>query len=61
VSGSAIAGVGHAVPRTVVGNAAIALAVAAAEGRLVDGDRVLLATFGAGLVWGGAVVEWGAG
>ena len=37
----------------------IALATAAAEGRLRPGDRVLLAAFGAGLVWGGVVVEWG--
>lgn len=38
----------------------IALAVARGDGRLVDGTRVLLAAFGAGLVWGGAVVRWGA-
>jgi non-ribosomal peptide synthetase component F len=25
-----------------------------------DGDRVLLAAFGAGLVWGGVVATWGA-
>jgi 3-oxoacyl-[acyl-carrier-protein] synthase-3 len=37
----------------------IALATAVAEGRLRPGDRVLLAAFGAGLVWGGVVVEWG--
>ena len=37
----------------------IALATAAAEGRLRPGHRVLLAAFGAGLVWGGVVVEWG--
>jgi 3-oxoacyl-[acyl-carrier-protein] synthase-3 len=37
----------------------IALATAAGEGRLRPGDRVLLAAFGAGLVWGGVVVEWG--
>lgn len=37
----------------------IALAWAQREGRLHDGDRVLLAAFGAGLVWGGAVVTWG--
>jgi 3-oxoacyl-[acyl-carrier-protein] synthase III len=27
---------------------------------LDEHDRVLPATFGAGLAWGGAVVEWGA-
>jgi 3-oxoacyl-[acyl-carrier-protein] synthase-3 len=37
----------------------IALAVAQRDGRLRDGDRVLLAAFGAGLVWGGTVVRWG--
>jgi 3-oxoacyl-[acyl-carrier-protein] synthase-3 len=36
----------------------IALATAAAEGRLRPGDRVCLAAFGAGLVWGGVVLEW---
>ena len=38
----------------------IALSVAQAEGRLRPGDLVLLAAFGSGLVWGGAVVRWGA-
>jgi 3-oxoacyl-[acyl-carrier-protein] synthase-3 len=37
----------------------IALAVARDQGRLHDGDKVLLAAFGAGLVWAGALVEWG--
>ena len=36
----------------------IALAAAAQDGRLWPGARVLVAAFGAGLVWGGAVVEW---
>jgi 3-oxoacyl-[acyl-carrier-protein] synthase III len=36
----------------------IALSVAAAEGRLRPGATVLLAAFGAGLVWGGTVVTW---
>jgi 3-oxoacyl-[acyl-carrier-protein] synthase-3 len=36
----------------------IALAAAAEEGRLRPGSRVLLAAFGAGLVWGGGVVTW---
>ncbi len=39
----------------------IALAAAERDGRLHDGDHVLLAAFGAGLVWGGVVVTWGAG
>ncbi len=38
----------------------IALAAAQRAGRLHHGDRVLLAAFGAGLVWGGVVVTWGA-
>ena len=37
----------------------IALAAAGRDGRLHDGDRVLMAAFGAGLVWGGVVVTWG--
>jgi 3-oxoacyl-[acyl-carrier-protein] synthase-3 len=36
----------------------IALSVAAEEGRLRPGATVLLAAFGAGLVWGGTVVTW---
>jgi 3-oxoacyl-[acyl-carrier-protein] synthase-3 len=36
----------------------MALSVAAAEGRLEPGATVLLAAFGAGLVWGGTVVTW---
>jgi 3-oxoacyl-[acyl-carrier-protein] synthase III len=36
----------------------IALSVALSEGRLAPGHRVLLAAFGGGLTWGGAVVEW---
>jgi 3-oxoacyl-[acyl-carrier-protein] synthase-3 len=39
----------------------IALSVAEREGRLRGGDTVLLASFGGGFTWGGAVVEWGAG
>jgi len=36
-----------------------ALATAHADGRLRDGARVLLAAFGGGFTWGGAVVQWG--
>jgi len=48
-----------------VGNASAAmlpvgLTAALADGRLRPGSRVLLAAFGAGFVWGGAVVDWGA-
>jgi 3-oxoacyl-[acyl-carrier-protein] synthase-3 len=36
----------------------LALAAARADGRLVPGTRVLLSAFGAGFVWGAALVEW---
>src|SRR5690606_22081759 len=36
----------------------IALAEAAAEGRLKPGDRVLLCAFGGGLTWGAMTLEW---
>jgi 3-oxoacyl-[acyl-carrier-protein] synthase-3 len=36
----------------------IALSVAAREGRLERGDKVLLAAFGGGFTWGATVVEW---
>jgi 3-oxoacyl-[acyl-carrier-protein] synthase-3 len=36
----------------------IALSVAEQEGRLRAGSRVLLASFGGGFTWGGALVEW---
>jgi 3-oxoacyl-[acyl-carrier-protein] synthase III len=36
-----------------------ALATVEAEGRLHAGARVLLAAFGGGFTWGGALVEWG--
>jgi 3-oxoacyl-[acyl-carrier-protein] synthase-3 len=39
----------------------LALREAEADGRLVDGARVLIAAFGAGFTWGGVVVEWGHG
>jgi 3-oxoacyl-[acyl-carrier-protein] synthase-3 len=37
----------------------IALSVAEQEGRLVAGNRVLLASFGGGFTWGATVIEWG--
>jgi 3-oxoacyl-[acyl-carrier-protein] synthase-3 len=36
----------------------IALAQAAADGKLRPGARVLLCAFGAGLTWGAGIVEW---
>jgi len=38
----------------------MALAFSEAEGGLRQGDRVLIAAFGAGFTWGATVVEWGA-
>ena len=35
------------------------LAEAADDGRLVDGDLILLSGFGAGMTWGSAVLRWG--
>lgn len=37
----------------------IALAEAHSDGRLVPGQRLLLAAFGAGFTWGAVVVDWG--
>ncbi|MET0628440.1 MAG: beta-ketoacyl-ACP synthase III [Acidimicrobiia bacterium] len=39
----------------------LVLAEAADDGRLQDGDLVLLSGFGAGLTWGSAVLRWGHG
>ena len=39
----------------------LCLSEARAEGRLKDGDLVLLMGFGAGLTWGACLMEWGAG
>jgi 3-oxoacyl-[acyl-carrier-protein] synthase III len=37
----------------------MALTLAEGEGRLIGGEIVLLAAFGAGLTWGAMVIEWG--
>jgi len=39
----------------------LALADARDTGRLAEGDRVLLAAFGAGVTWGACLVRWGRG
>jgi 3-oxoacyl-[acyl-carrier-protein] synthase-3 len=44
---------------TSAGTLPIALAFSEAEGGLRQGDRVLIAAFGAGFTWGATVVEWG--
>jgi 3-oxoacyl-[acyl-carrier-protein] synthase III len=41
------------------GTLPLALAFAERDGRLKPGTRVLLAAFGAGLTFGGGVIEWG--
>ncbi|MDQ3620843.1 MAG: ketoacyl-ACP synthase III [Actinomycetota bacterium] len=38
----------------------LALAQASHEGDLEDGDHVIITAFGAGFVWGAALVRWGA-
>jgi 3-oxoacyl-[acyl-carrier-protein] synthase-3 len=37
----------------------LAMAEAADDGRLRDGDLVLMSGFGAGMTWGSALVRWG--
>jgi 3-oxoacyl-[acyl-carrier-protein] synthase-3 len=37
----------------------LVLAEAAEDGRLADGDLILLSGFGAGLTWGSALLRWG--
>jgi 3-oxoacyl-[acyl-carrier-protein] synthase-3 len=39
----------------------LALDAALADGRIQPGSRILLGAFGAGLTWGGAILEWGRG
>jgi len=41
------------------GSVPIAVAEAADEGRLHDGDLVLLSGFGAGMTWASALIRWG--
>ena len=43
---------------TSAGSIPLALDEAAAEGRLKEGDLVVLSGFGAGLAWGTAVMRW---
>lgn len=56
---SRVVNVVGSVANTSAASLPIALAMAQRDGRLRSGDRVLLAAFGAGLVWGGVVVTWG--
>ena len=43
---------------TSAASCAIALCEALEEGRIQKKDKVVLATFGSGLVWGALVMEW---
>lgn len=43
---------------TSAASCAIGLSEAVASGRIRKGDKVVLATFGSGLVWGAMVLEW---
>ena len=46
---------------TSAGTIPVALTEALEEGRIKPGDYVLMASFGAGLTWGAALVRWGSG
>jgi 3-oxoacyl-[acyl-carrier-protein] synthase-3 len=43
---------------TSAASCAIALCEAVEQGVIKKGDKVVLATFGSGLVWGAMVMEW---
>ncbi len=43
---------------TSAASCAIGLGEALAQGKFKKGDKIVLATFGAGLVWGAMVIEW---
>jgi 3-oxoacyl-[acyl-carrier-protein] synthase-3 len=49
----------ESVANTTAGTIPLALAHAAADGRLKPGSRVMLAAFGGGLTWGAAYLTWG--
>ncbi|MCL4218441.1 MAG: 3-oxoacyl-ACP synthase, partial [Candidatus Hydrogenedentes bacterium] len=46
------------VANTTAGSIPLALSQAVEEGRVKKGDYVLLASFGAGLTWGSAMIRW---
>ncbi len=46
------------VGNTTAASIPLALDQAVQQGRLKDGDNLMLAAFGAGLTWGGALVRW---
>ena len=49
----------HRYGNTSAASVPIALHEAVAEGRIKDGDKVLLVSFGAGATWGATLLDWG--
>ena len=49
----------HKYGNTSAGTIPVALTEALEEGRINPGDYILMASFGAGLTWGAALVKWG--
>jgi 3-oxoacyl-[acyl-carrier-protein] synthase-3 len=48
----------HKYGNTTAGTVPICLAELDEEGKLNDGDNIIIATYGAGYTWGGALVKW---
>jgi 3-oxoacyl-[acyl-carrier-protein] synthase-3 len=51
----------HRYGNTTAATIPLTLEEARLAGTLVDGSKVLIAAFGAGLTWGATVIEWGSG
>ena len=49
----------HKYGNTSAGTIPVALTESLEEGRIKPGDHVLMASFGAGLTWGAALLRWG--
>ncbi len=49
----------HKYGNTVAASIGLALDDAVKEGRIQDGQNILLVGFGAGLTWGGIIIRWG--
>ena len=49
----------HRYGNTSAASVPLALHEAVAEGRIQEGDKVLLISFGAGTTWGATLLEWG--
>ena len=48
----------HKYGNTTAASIPIALAEAINEGKILDGDKVVLASFGSGFAWASAIMEW---